>query len=88
MSYLVNSYIVGPTGIAPGQSEYTTPGTYSWVAPDGVTSVSVVAIGGGGAGGADIEYRISSPPFNPESPIKGESLDSIASIGLYDKIPP
>ena len=52
MSYLVNSYIVGPTGIAPGQQEYTAAGTYTWIAPDGVTNVSVVAIGGGGAGGA------------------------------------
>jgi hypothetical protein len=33
-----------------GQVEYTTPGTYSWTAPAGVTSVSVVAVGGGGAG--------------------------------------
>jgi hypothetical protein len=32
----------------PGQQAYTTPGTYSWVAPTGVTSVSVVAVGGGG----------------------------------------
>jgi len=30
---------------------YTTGGTYSWVAPTGVTSVSVVAIGSGGRGG-------------------------------------
>lgn len=30
------------------QQAYTTPGTYSWVAPAGVTSVSVVAVGGGG----------------------------------------
>ena len=29
---------------------YTTPGTYSWVAPAGVTSVAVVAVGGGGSG--------------------------------------
>lgn len=35
-----------------GQQEYTTPGTYEWVAPEGVTSVSVVAVGGGGGGGA------------------------------------
>jgi hypothetical protein len=34
----------------PGQQEYTTPGTYSWTAPAGVTSVSVVAVGGGGNG--------------------------------------
>jgi hypothetical protein len=35
----------------PGQQEYTTPGTYSWTVPDGITSVSVVCVGGGGSGG-------------------------------------
>lgn len=35
--------------IAPGQVEYTGAGTYSWVAPAGVTSVCVVCVGGGGA---------------------------------------
>ena len=34
-----------------GQAAFTTPGTYSWVAPVGVDYVSVVAIGGGGGGG-------------------------------------
>jgi hypothetical protein len=33
-----------------GQALYTTAGTYSWTAPTGVTKVSVVAVGGGGAG--------------------------------------
>ena len=33
-----------------GSTEYVTPGTYTWVAPEGVTSVSVVAVGGGGSG--------------------------------------
>lgn len=33
-----------------GDNEFVTPGTYTWTAPSGVTSVSVVAIGGGGAG--------------------------------------
>jgi hypothetical protein len=33
-----------------GQQAYTTAGTYSWVAPTGITSVSVVVIGGGGSG--------------------------------------
>lgn len=32
------------------QAEYTTPGTYSWKCPDGVTNVSVVCVGGGGGG--------------------------------------
>lgn len=31
-----------------GQAAFTTPGTYTWVAPEGVTSVSVVCVGGGG----------------------------------------
>ena len=35
----------------PGQQEYTTPGTYSWVAPTGVIRVSVVTVGAGGGGG-------------------------------------
>lgn len=30
---------------------YSTPGTYSWTCPSGVTSICVVAVGGGGAGG-------------------------------------
>lgn len=33
-----------------GSQSYTTPGLYCWVAPAGVTSVSIVAIGGGGGG--------------------------------------
>ena len=33
-----------------GQMDYTTAGTYSWTCPAGVTSVSVVCIGGGGGG--------------------------------------
>lgn len=31
-----------------GQAEYTTGGTYTWTCPSGVTSVSVVCVGGGG----------------------------------------
>ena len=30
-----------------GQDAYTTAGTYTWVAPSGVTSVSIVAVGAG-----------------------------------------
>ena len=39
------------TFLAPvGEAVYTTPGTYSWVCPAGVTSVSVVMVGAGGRG--------------------------------------
>ena len=34
----------------PGQESFTTPGTYQWTAPAGITKVSVVAVGGGGGG--------------------------------------
>lgn len=40
-----------------GQTAYTTPGTYTWVAPAGVTSVSVVAVGGGGGNSGDTNSR-------------------------------
>ena len=33
-----------------GQQTYTSSGTYSWTCPSGVTSVSVVCVGGGGGG--------------------------------------
>lgn len=36
----------------PGESLYTTPGTYNWTAPQGITDISVLCIGGGGGGGA------------------------------------
>lgn len=62
----VRSFGRSSVSAPPGQTAYTTPGTYSWVAPAGVTSVSVVAVGGGGAsenppttggGGGGLRYR-------------------------------
>lgn len=53
-----------------GQIEYTTPGTYSFVAPVGCTSVCVVAVGGGASGygplifggaGAGLGYKNDIP---------------------------
>ena len=35
-----------------GQQAYTTPGTYSWTCPTGITSICVVAVGGGGYRGS------------------------------------
>jgi len=34
-------------------ADFTTPGTYSWIVPSGVTSLLVLCIGGGGGGGSD-----------------------------------
>lgn len=44
---------------AAGQQEYTTPGTYTFTAPPGVTSVCAVCVGGGG-GGMYYQYSSSS----------------------------
>ena len=38
---------------APGQEAFTTAGTFSWVAPAGVTKVSVVAVGGANTPGSN-----------------------------------
>ena len=40
----------GGASVVQGQQEYTSSGSYTWVCPAGVTSVSVVCVGGGGAG--------------------------------------
>lgn len=55
-----NLYGAGPASAASNaavpvtasQQAYTTAGSYSWVAPVGVFSVSVVCVGGGGGGGS------------------------------------
>lgn len=48
---------------APGQTAYTTAGTYCFVAPGGVTSVSVVAVGGGGPFSAYNECAFQCPNY-------------------------
>lgn len=71
--FATNSYGPSPfsassnsvTPVVQGQQAYTAAGTYSWVAPAGVTSVSVVAVGGGGnarstgGGGGALGYKNS-----------------------------
>jgi hypothetical protein len=61
------SVTVNDTSNSGQQAEFTTAGTYSWVAPPGVTSVSVVAVGAGGSGkyrqgggGGALSYKISA----------------------------
>jgi len=63
-----------------GQAEFITTGTYSWTAPAGVTSVSVVAIGpgatnAGGGGGLTWANGLSVTP--------GQSYTVIVGAGNY-----
>ena len=48
--------VVPPVPAPVGQQAYTTPGTYSWVCPESVFSVSVVCVGGGGVGAFERDY--------------------------------
>lgn len=45
-----NPKVFGAPSNTAGQQAYTTPGTYTFTAPAGVTSVCVVCVGGGGGG--------------------------------------
>jgi len=72
-----------------GQEEYTSAGTYSWTAPAGVTSVSVVAVGAGGynageytgavggGGGGALAYKnnIAVTPGQSYTVVVGDSFN-------------
>ena len=47
----IQSIISPAVTAAAGQITYTSPGSYVWAAPLGVTSVDIVIVGGGGGGG-------------------------------------
>jgi hypothetical protein len=68
------------------QQTYTTPGSYTWTVPAGVTSVAIAAIGGGGGGaqnvsggsggaGADLDY------VNAVSVTPGQQLSVTVGAG-------
>ena len=49
--------LLGASGGGGGSEIFCTPGTYCWVAPAGVTSVSIVSIGGGSGSGGALAYK-------------------------------
>lgn len=71
---------------------YTTAGTYSWVAPTGVTSIAVVAVGSGGygyngagaggGGGGALVYRnaVSVTPGNSYTIVVGATSSSSSAF--------
>jgi hypothetical protein len=48
-------------GVATGQQEYTSAGTYTWICPTGVTSVSVLCVNPGAAYGGSLAYKNNIP---------------------------
>lgn len=72
-----------PSPVTAGQQAYTTYGTYSWVAPAGVTSVSVVCVGPGGlaggkGGGLGYKNNYSVTPGNSYTVFVGQPSDGAA----------
>ncbi len=86
------SDLVWTSEVAPGQVEFTTPGTYQWVVPDGVESISAVVVGGGGGGACSRNgtgYGSGSGggggglAYNTFAVTPGETLDIIVgSVGV------
>jgi hypothetical protein len=65
-----------------GSQSYITAGTYSWVAPAGVTSVSAVAVGGGGGAGCGFAGRGGALGYkNNYSVIPGNSYTVVVGNG-------
>ena len=77
------------TPLVIGQQAYTTSGTYAWVAPAGVTSVSVVAVGAGGGGrggdGGGLGYKnnITVVPGNSYTVVVGQGRTGQSGISSY-----
>lgn len=73
------------TLVPAGQQAYTAAGTYSWVAPTGINSVSVVTVGAGGSGGGgggELRYKnnITVVPANSYTVVVGAAT---SGGGLY-----
>lgn len=69
------AFIAGGAADVVGQQAYTTPGTYSWTAPAGVTKVCVVCVGAGNgrrAGGLGWKNNIAVTPGNSYTVVVGQ----------------
>lgn len=66
-----------------GEQTFTTPGTYTFYVPAGVTSLSVVSVGGGGGGRRGARYTDSTNPntITVYSPIPGSLTANYYSGG-------
>ena len=74
--------LVGPGVTPPGQANYADghSGSYTWVCPPGVTSVSIVCIGGG-AGGKGQLGRGGGGGVDLRAPSRVRQPRAIASAG-------
>lgn len=67
-NYNLTSTLPGPVG----QIAYTTPGAFTFTTPEGVTSISIVAVGGGGGG-----------TVNKAGTVYAGSAGGLSRVGAY-----
>lgn len=74
---------LGGGGLSAGGVAYTTPGTYSWVAPSGCTAVCVVCVGAGGGGSSTTSVYLNGygPLTGCQQPSLGEARYAWGSAG-------
>ena len=65
--FSISNPVVSPVG----EAVYTTPGTYTWVAPAGVTSVCVVCVGAGAGNRVDVNSNGGSSVFGNNLVVAG-----------------
>lgn len=68
--------------LATGQSIYTSPGSYTWYAPAGVTSVSALAVGGGGGKTSTLGGRGGGLGYRNAAAVSpGQAVDLVVGAG-------
>ena len=67
------------------QVVYTTPGTYSWTAPPGVTSICVVCVGAGQKGGGGLGWKnsISVTPGTQYTVVVGDTTGNLSKDSYF-----
>ena len=72
-----------PASVTKGEHTYTTPGTYLFTVPNGITSISVLAVGGGGSGGKGTNAAGGGAVayLNNKTVIPGQSYTIIVGAG-------
>jgi hypothetical protein len=75
------SVTLNDTSNTGSQVQFTTPGTYSWIAPLGVTSVSAVAVGAGGSGGFSCGGGGGALSWSNASVIPGTIYTVVVGLG-------
>lgn len=79
--YTAKKFDIWPFFMPGSETVYTTPGTYTWIAPAGVTSVSVVCVGGGGTasgGGGGLGWK------NNIAVVPGSGYTVVVGAGAKD----